>query len=150
LDSSFNGDDEDDDEDDADPHAYVDDEEKDDADDNANKYGNTDDNASEKDNEGYKTVCWDSGGELIFVNQVSIIITTADNHYPGFMLNSKQINDALQHAIILSLTAKITYSDVEDRNYMETISQNEEVKEADQEKADHSPLGAQAYVVVNE
>jgi hypothetical protein len=66
------------------------------------------------------------------------------------MLNSKQMNDALQHAIILSLTDKSMHSDVEDRNYMEPISQSEEVKEADREKADQSPLGTQADVFVNE
>jgi hypothetical protein len=87
---------------------------------------------------------------LVFIKQVARIIAIADNHYPVFMLNSKQMNDALQHAIYLSRTAKSTYSDVEDRNYMEPILQNEEVKEADQEKAEQSPLGTHADVVDNE
>jgi hypothetical protein len=70
---------------------------------------NTDEEASEVENEVYETVLWDRGGELVFVKKVARIIAIADNHYPGFMLNSKQINAALQHAIHVSQTAKSTY-----------------------------------------
>jgi hypothetical protein len=101
-DSSFKEDVEDEELDDADQDADVDDEEKDDADENADKYGNTNDEASDKDNEVYKNVLWDSGGEMVFVKQVARIIAIADNQYPGFMLNSKQMNDALQREINLS------------------------------------------------
>jgi hypothetical protein len=65
------------------------------------------------------------------------------------MLNTKKMNYALQLALVLSLTAKSKYSDVHDRNYMEPISQNEEVKEDDQEKVDQIPLGIQVDLVVN-
>jgi hypothetical protein len=87
---------------------------------------------SEVDNEVYETVPWERGGELVFVIKVVIIIAIADNHYPGFMHNIKQMNDARQQAIHFTRTAKNTYKDIEDRNYMEQISQTEEEKEAEE------------------
>jgi hypothetical protein len=86
---------------------------------------NTDEEASEVENEVYETVLWDRGGELVFVKKVARIIAIADNHYPGFMHNIKQMNDALQLAIHFTRTTKNTYKDIEDINYMERISQTE-------------------------
>jgi hypothetical protein len=61
---------------------------------------------SEVVNEVYETVPWGKGGELFFVNKVAIIIAIANNHYPGFIHNIKQMNDALQLAIHFNRTAK--------------------------------------------
>jgi hypothetical protein len=93
---------------------------------------NTDEDGSEVDNEVYETVLWDRGGEMVFIKKVARIIAIADNHYPGFMHNIKQMNDALQLAIHFTRSEKNTYKDMEDRNYMEIISQTEEEKEAEE------------------
>jgi hypothetical protein len=133
-DNSFKEYDEDEEVDDADEDADVDDEEEDDGDENDPDDGddgedeeedNTDEEASEVDNEVYETVPWGKCGEFLFVNKVAIIIAIADNHYPGFMHNIKQMNDALQLAIHFTRTTKNTYKDIEDINYMERISQTE-------------------------
>jgi hypothetical protein len=138
--------------DDADEDADVDDEEEDDGDENDPDDGedeedeegyNTDEEASEVDNEEYETIPWGKGGELIFVRNVARIIAIADTHYPGFVHNIKQINDALQLTTHLTRTAKNTYKDIEDRNYMERISQTEVEKEAEEERAETSLLGTQ-------
>jgi hypothetical protein len=129
-DNSFKEDDEDDEVDDADQDADVDNKEEDDSDENPDKAksmddrddgedGKTDDEASEVDNDVYETVPWYRGGELVFFKQVARLIAIVDNHYPGLMFNRRQMNDTLQHAIHLSRTTNSTYSDVENRNYMD-------------------------------
>jgi hypothetical protein len=131
-DDSFKEYDEGEDIDDGNQHADIDDEDEDDGDENADKdknadepddgddgeEDNTDEDASEVDNEVYETILWDRGGELFFVIKVARIIAIADNHYPGFMLNRKQMNDAPQHAMHVSRTAKSMSKDIEDIKYI--------------------------------
>jgi hypothetical protein len=87
---------------------------------------------------------------LVFGKQVARIIAIADNHYPGFMHNKKQMDNALQFAFHLSRTSKITYGGVKDMNYMEQIPRTTEATEGEQEKRDQSPLGTQSDVKDNE
>jgi hypothetical protein len=64
--------------------------------------GNTNDNRSENEYGVHGTLLWHNGGEMVFGKQVARIIAVADNHYPGFMHNEKQMDNALQLAVQLS------------------------------------------------
>jgi hypothetical protein len=122
-DNSFKEDDEDEEVDEADEDADVDAEEEDDGDENADEDKkvyvpddgvggedeegeNTDQEVSEVENDVYETILWDRGGEMFFIRKVARIIASVDNHYPGFMYNIKQMNDALKLAINFTRTAK--------------------------------------------
>jgi hypothetical protein len=115
--------------DDADEDADVEDKEEDDVDENVDKDkkvdapddavdgeyeegDDTDEEGSKVDNYVYETVLWDRGEEFVFVRKVARIIAIADNHYPGFMHNIKQMNDALQLAIHFTRAAKNMYKDI--------------------------------------
>jgi hypothetical protein len=119
--------------DDADEDAFIEDEEWDGVDENVDEGknvdapddavdgeyeegDNTDEEGSQVDNDVYETALWDRGGEFVFKRKVAKIIAIADNHYPGFMHNIKEMNDALQLAIHFTRTAKNAYKEIEDRN----------------------------------
>jgi hypothetical protein len=92
------------------------------------------------------TLVWNKGGQIVFGKQVARIIAVADNHYPGFMHNVKELENGFKLAISLSRTAKSTFHGVKDNNYMIVDPGLKTATISEDEVATQSPLGTQADV----